>query len=132
MKKILIAEDNQEIGKMLQRAFHFNGWNVELVGDGQSAFDSLKNTTELPLAVIMDILMPKMSGIDLLRNMKEDARLKNIPVAVLTNSFLKENEKQFLELGANLYLVKIDTMSKDIVDKINTLVESQSIINNKK
>jgi CheY-like chemotaxis protein len=125
MKKILIAEDGQAIGKMLERAFRFVGYEVELVSDGKSAFEYLHKTEELPSAIIMDVMMPEMSGLDLLRNIKQETYLKNIPIMILTNSFLKENSEQFLALGADMYLVKIEHKAADIIEKINQLIESK-------
>lgn len=128
MKKILIAEDDKEIGKMLKRAFSLAGFEADLVADGVSALDHLRKSEDLPKAIIMDVVMPEMSGLDLLIKIKQETYLKNIPVMVLTNSFAKEDEEQFFKLGADVYLVKIEHKANDIIDKINQLIEDTNII----
>ncbi len=127
MKKILIVEDDQDVGRMLERAFRFSGFKTDLVHDGESALKHLRKSEELPSAIIMDVMMPKMSGLDLLMNIKQESYLKQIPVMILTNSFLKENAEQFFKLGADMYLVKIEHKEADIVKKINELIESKNI-----
>jgi DNA-binding response OmpR family regulator len=126
--KILIAEDDEEIGKMLERAFRFSGFEVDWIHDGKTTLEHLRKSEILPDAIIMDVIMPEMSGLDLLMKVKKETYLKNIPVMILTNSFLEENAEQFLALGADMYLVKIDHKPVDIVDKINKLIESKKNI----
>ena len=125
--KVLIVEDDNEIGKMLERAFRLSGYETTLLLDGESAIEYLRSVDELPSAIIMDVIMPKMSGIDLLRTIKEENNLKNIPIMVLTNSFLKENAEQFISLGADMYLVKIEHKANEIVDKIKHLIDNKVI-----
>ena len=125
MNKILIVEDDKEVGKMLQRAFRLSGFEVDLVTDGEMALDHLRANSILPQAMIIDVVMPNMSGLDLLMNIKKEVRLKEIPIMVLTNSFVKENEQQFLALGADMYLVKIEHKTKEVIEQINKLIESK-------
>lgn len=126
-KNIMIVEDDLEVGRMLERAFRFGGYEVDLFHNGKSVLDYLKKSKKHPHAIIMDVIMPEMSGIELLKNIKKEPGLEKIPIMVLTNSFLKEDAEQFLNLGADLYLVKIQHKPIDIVDKINNLIK----INNK-
>jgi DNA-binding response OmpR family regulator len=126
--KVLIVEDNKEIGKMLERVFRISGFETSLAEDGELALNYLRKSEKLPDAIILDIIIPKISGIDLLRIIKEETNLKNIPVMVLTNSFLEENAAQFLALGADMYLIKMDHDPVDIVDKITKLIESKKNI----
>jgi CheY-like chemotaxis protein len=128
MKKILIAEDDKDVGKMLERAFILSGFKVDLVADGVSALNNLHKSDSLPDAIMMDVVMPEMSGLDLLMKIKQEPYLKNIPVIILTNSFLRENVKQFLALGADDYLIKLDNKPNDIIKKVNKLIESKNII----
>lgn len=127
MKKILIVEDDTEIGRMLERAFRLANFESVLLTDGESSLNYLRQTEILPDAIIMDVIMPKMSGLDLLRTIKEENNLKKIPVIVLTNSFLKENAEQFIALGADMYLVKIDHKANEIIEKVNKLINNKVI-----
>ena len=127
MNKILIVEDDKEVGRMLERAFRLSGFEVDLVHDGTSALTHLRRSESLPNAIIMDVVMPEMSGLDLLAKIKQETYLKNLPVVILTNSFLKENAEQFLKLGADMYLVKIEHKTKEIIEKVGQLIESKKI-----
>lgn len=131
MKKILIVEDNVEVSRMYERIFRLNGYQVELAYDGKEALETLHSSNELPSVIIMDVSMPNMNGYTLLKNIRNEQLFKDIPIAVLTNSIIKETSEEFFALGADLYLEKIRQTSKDIVDKINKLVEDH-IISNKK
>ena len=125
MKKILIVEDDTFVSRMYGRAFKLDGYETEFMTDGESALNRLKTGLDLPSVIIMDIAMPKMNGYNLLENIKVDERLKNIPVAILTNSATEEEAKRFMKLGADLYLIKIQHSSKDLVQKINDLLDNR-------
>lgn len=124
MNSILIVEDDVFVSRMYGRAFRAAGFEIESVSDGVAALERLSRDP-VPSALLMDIMMPKMGGFELLQNIKKDSRLKVLPIAVLTNSFVQEDEKHFLELGADLYLIKIENSSKDIVSKIEGLIRKK-------
>lgn len=122
MKKVLIVEDDKYLGKMYKRAFSLNGHDVELITDGEEALRRLGDYGNKPDLVILDIIVPKVSGLDILRKIKDDSNIKDIPVAVLTNSLKKENEELMTSLGADLFLIKIEHDAKSIVEKANKLL----------
>ncbi len=124
MQKILIIEDDQELSRMYERAFRLSGYEVELAFDGKEAIEKVTHTPEKPALILLDILIPTVSGLDVLRTIKQDENSKQIPVIVLTNSFKKENADLFLSLGASLYLVKMDHDPKHIVQKVNQFLEA--------
>ena len=122
MKKVLIVEDDQELSRMYERVFRLHGYSVEVIADGKEALERMQKAPDMPNAVILDVMIPSMSGIDVLRAVKQDERIKNVPVIILTNSFNKESEGLFLSLGANAYLVKLDTKAQDVVRKVEQLL----------
>ena len=122
MKKILIVEDDIQVGRMYERAFKMRDYEVQVITDGAAALDVLRKATDLPSVIALDIVIPKLSGKDLLLEFKKDERLKHIPVVMLTNSVHKEEADRYISLGAALYLIKFDHASKDIVDQIDALV----------
>lgn len=124
MSRILIVEDDVFVSRMYERVFRTAGFEVEIAGDGVIALARLARDP-VPSAILLDVMMPKMGGFELLQNIKKDARLKNMPVAVITNSFVQEDEKHFLELGADIYLIKIENSSKEIVSKIESLINKR-------
>ena len=125
-KKILIVEDDAYVSRMYERAFKVRGYEVEVSGDGQLAMDTLHSATDLPSVIALDLILPKMSGADVLTEIKKDQRLKDIPVAILTNSLNTEESKKYLSMGADLYLIKFDNSSAEIIDKIDALLASRT------
>lgn len=132
MKKILIVEDDEFIGRTYVRLFNMSGYTVERVHDGVMALEMLNKTDLLPTVIILDINLPNMNGRELLKHIKQDAKLKGILVVILTNSFFKEESQEFLNLGADLFLVKIQVSNKELIRQINDLVERSNNKNNYK
>ncbi len=111
---------------MYERAFRLNEYEVVLAYDGESAQRDLLAMEETPAAILIDINMPHMNGLDLMLTIRENSRFKDVPIVVLTNSFYKEDEDRFLSAGANLYLIKIEHQSKDIVAKVEALIHTST------
>ena len=122
-KKVFLVEDNMEISRMYERAFRLRGHQVELAYDGETAFQKLKDIESVPDAIILDVRIPHMNGVDLMREIKKEPKLAHVPVVILTNSFHKHDRDIFLDLGADLYLVKIEHQAKQIVEEIEALIE---------
>ncbi len=101
-KKILFADDDVNIIEILQLRFKSAGYDVVTAYDGEEAL--LKMRAEKPDLVVMDITMPKMNGYTLVREMKSDETLKNIPVIVLSGKDTMEDIFQIEGVGT--YLVK--------------------------
>lgn len=95
--------------------------------DGEEALTLLQKSSEKPDAVILlDIMMPKMNGFDVLRKIKEDAKLKNILVILLTNLAGEQDAEKGLQLGSVLYLVKSQYTPKQVVEKIEEVIKASS------
>lgn len=122
MAKLFIAEDDALMAKMYERAFRLGGHEVQLAGDGEAALAALKSANPKPDIVILDIMMPKMSGFDVLKSLKEDQSFAKTPIVLLTNLSGKEDAEKGLSMGAALYLVKSDYNPKQVVEKIISLV----------
>jgi CheY-like chemotaxis protein len=125
MKKVLIVEDDVFVSRMYARAFKIGGYDVESVPDGEAALVFFEKN-EPPSAILLDIKMPKMGGIELLKLIRKDKRLDKVAVAILTNSYFQETSDECIALGADLYMVKIEHSSKDIVATIDKLIEKKA------
>jgi DNA-binding response OmpR family regulator len=123
MSKILLVEDDQFISRVYERAFRLGGHEIEILGEGESAWARLLVMDPLPSVVILDLVLPQLSGIDLLAKINGDKRFDHTPVAVLTNSFDQDLEKKLLASGADLYLIKVDNEPKDVVARIEELIQ---------
>jgi len=114
--EILIVEDNQEDAELTMRALkknHLANKIVHLV-DGAEALDFIygngnysgRNINHLPKVILVDLKMPKVGGLEVLKALKSDQRMKPIPVVILTSSAEDPDIKEAYELGANSYIVK--------------------------
>jgi len=115
-EKILIVEDDKSLREMYQLRLSINGYDVIEAGDGEEGLDvAIK---EKPDLILLDIMMPKMSGMDVLDILKSTPETKDIPVIVLT-ALTEENVKaKGLVYGAEDYLIKSQTMPGQVVEKI--------------
>lgn len=124
---IFIAEDDPLMARLYEKAFRLSGYEVAMAFDGEEAIkkiESMKNSR--PTVIVLDIMMPKLSGFDVLKFLKEEKDLKSIPVVVLTNLAGKEDAEKALSMGAVLYLVKSQYDPKQVVEKIKEIVAGYS------
>lgn len=118
-KHILIIEDNAFINSAYGTKFNSERIAYEIAVDGEEALKKLQNETEkLPAVIILDILLPKKNGFEVLGIIKDDPRTKMIPVVVLTNLNQEIERRRAMELGASEYLVKADTKIDALVEKV--------------
>lgn len=115
LKRILLAEDDQNDVELTLRALSMNNLvnSVDVVGDGAEALDYLfrrnayaGRTAGHPLVVLLDIKMPRVDGIEVLRQIKADPDLQVIPVVVLTSSREERDVIESYRLGVNAFVVK--------------------------
>lgn len=123
---LFMAEDDPLMGRMYERAFKAAGYGLELALDGDEALAKLKKMDSAPILIILDIMMPKMNGFDVLRQIKQDEKLKKAPVIMLTNLAGESDAEKALSLGAVLYLVKSQYSPKEIVDKVKEIIAASS------
>ena len=103
-EKILIIEDDKHISKLVKYNTEKAGYDPTVVGDGEEALDVLsKQGVDL---IILDIMLPKMDGFEVCRLIKQNPKLKNIPVIMLTAKGEEVDRIVGLELGADDYVVK--------------------------
>ena len=114
-KKILIAEDDKFIAEMYVTKLTAEGFEAKSVENGQEAINELE--TFQPDIVLLDIMMPVMNGIEALKKIYKDMKVK-VPVIVLTNANEKDYVSQALDLGARDYLVKSSHTPDEVVVKI--------------
>lgn len=103
-KKVAIVEDNELNLRLFRDLLQAHGVKVEAVGDARDAMARIGAFA--PDLVIMDIQLPHISGIDLIRQMKSDASLQNIPVMAVTAYAGKGDEARVREAGADAYVAK--------------------------
>jgi len=116
MEKILFIEDESNLQKTLGSALGQEGYEVISALDGETGLRMAKE--KKPDLILLDLILPRLHGLEVLKKLKEEEETKNIPVIVLTNlEGLTEIEKA-IELGATTYLVKAQYSLEEIITKI--------------
>jgi two-component system, response regulator len=128
--EILLVEDNPYDAELTIRALQQNNLinKVVHVTDGEDALDYLyvrgkfskNNEHQAPRVILLDIKLPKVSGLDVLKTLKSDPRLKHIPVVMLTSSAQERDIVESYNLGTNSYIVKPVVFEK-LVEAIKEL-----------
>lgn len=119
--RILMIDDDTKLTDLLQLVFESKGFGVTIANNGIQALESLE--TELPEAVLLDLMMPGMSGLEVCQRIRANPRTSNVPVVVLTAKSGIESKQELLEAGATDYLVKPVPLN-DLVSRIGALVDS--------
>ena len=103
-KKIHLIEDDPLLSRMYERLFAIHGYDFLVDLDSQVGLERVK--TEKPDLVLLDIMMPNLNGLEVLKLLKSDDATKAIPVVLITNVEDVDTQKQAKELGADGYLIK--------------------------
>lgn len=122
MPKIIIIEDDPLISRFYERNFRLNNFEVELAVNGEEGILKLETMEQKPALILLDIMMPKLSGLDVLRHIKKSPALAKIPVVMLTNLASDEYADKAIELGAVTYLIKSQYSAKEVVEKVKELI----------
>jgi len=123
---LFFAEDDPLMSRMYEKAFKASGFELKVSFDGDEAIQTLKSMDPKPTVAILDIMMPKKSGFEVLREMKADPTLKSIPVVLLTNLAGQQDAEKGLSLGAVIYLIKSQYSPIEIVEKIKEIIAGYS------
>jgi CheY-like chemotaxis protein len=120
MVSILIVEDDPLMSRMYQKIFTFEGYNVDVAVDGEQGLEKIKKNR--PTLVLLDIMMPKMNGLEVLDKIKIDPDTKSLPVIMLTNLAGVQDAETALAKGAVKYIVKSEHEPKEIVSMIKEVL----------
>lgn len=121
VKKILIVEDDFFIRDLYEKQFKKEGYTVESAPDAEQGLEKIKASP--PNLVLLDLMLPKMSGLDLLKILKADTNLKSVPVVILTNLGQDQAIKQGFDLGADGYLIKSAYTPSQVVNEVRTYIK---------
>ena len=113
---ILIADDDITLRDMYQTRLETDGYKVLVAADGEEALQVVKDQN--PKVVLLDIMMPKMNGLDVLATMKKDEEMKKIPVIILTALIQDLTKVKSLLGGADDYLMKSEVMPGEVIKKV--------------
>lgn len=116
MKKILFIEDESALQKTFGDVLKKEGYEMGSALDGEIGLRLAK--VQKPDLILLDLVLPKLHGFEVLKKLKEDNETKDIPVIVLTNLESIEEVEKALELGATTYLVKAQYSLREVIEKI--------------
>ncbi|MBI3115402.1 MAG: response regulator [Candidatus Kerfeldbacteria bacterium] len=118
--KIVLVEDDTFLAGMYITKLTMEHFDVRLATDGKQGLKLIQD--EQPDLVLLDIILPKLSGFDILKEVRQDPRFKNLPILLLTNLGAREDVERGLALGATDYLIKAHFLPTEVVGKIKRLV----------
>lgn len=116
MKKILIVEDEDIIAGLIQKKLSKEGYEVARAEDGVEGLEKMKKIK--PNLVLLDIVMPKMGGFEMLEKINKTPELKRIPVVIISNSGQPVELDRAKKLGVRDWLIKTEFDPQEVVDKV--------------
>ena len=123
MTKILLVEDDKSLQEISGVRLGSEGYNVLIAGDGEEALNIALN--EKPDLILSDVMMPKISGFDMLDILRSTPGIKDTKVIIMTALSSDDQRERGEKLGANVYLVKSQVGIEDVVQAVKSLLEDK-------
>lgn len=121
-KKILIVDDDPLISRMYEKKLSNDGYRIETASDGEEGL--AKAIRGKPDLILLDVMMPKMNGVETLKALQREPSTKNIPIFILTNLGDREEDiANAKKLGALDYLIKSQISLQELSQRVQTVVE---------
>jgi len=120
MRKILLIEDDPFLGEMYTDKFAQSGFKIDVATDGKEGMNKIKKSR--PDLILLDVVLPKMDGFEILKELKKDSKLEKIPVVLLTNLGQKNEIEKGLSLGAEEYIIKAHFTPTAVVAKVKEVL----------
>ena len=121
--RILLAEDDRILRKAGEVSLKKRGFDVIAAIDGEDALTKARE--QVPDLILLDVMMPKMHGFDVLHALKGDAAVRHIPVIMLTNLEQASDIKRAADAGAHSYLVKSNMNLDELAGKITSALKDR-------
>ena len=114
--RIVLVEDDRLLRKAAETALKRNGFQVFTVADGEEALRVTR--AELPDLVVLDLILPKLQGFEVLRTLRDDPTTSSIPVIVVSSLGQEQDRQEALRLGASAYFNKADLPLGELVKRV--------------
>lgn len=115
-KKILIVEDEEIMYTLLQKKLTAEGYDVSVSRDGEEGLKKIKEGK--PDLILLDIVMPKKGGFEVMEEMQKNESLRNIPIIIISNSGQPVELDKAKELGAKDWLIKTEFDPQEVIEKV--------------
>ncbi len=125
-KKVIVIEDEQILGDILLRKLRSEGYDAEWEINGEKGLERIRASH--PDLVLLDIVMPKKDGYEVLTEMHGDEVLKKIPVVVISNSGQPVEVERILALGAKDYIIKAQFSPEEVMDKVKRYLKDSAAV----
>ena len=124
MTKVVVADDDRMFRKAAETTLRRQGYSVATASDGEEALQLIRS--EQPDVIVLDLIMPKLQGFDVLQILKQDALTSDIPVIVLSSLAQEQDKQEALDLGAVAYFNKSTFSLGELVNQVErTLTKGQ-------
>ena len=120
-KRVLLVEDDRFLRRACEKSLRQQGFNVSTAPDGEEALRAIH--ADPPDIILLDLLMPKVSGIEVLKDIKSDEKTRDIPVIILTNSSKETDIREIESLGVSGYLVKANLSLEELGNQVKQALE---------
>jgi two-component system phosphate regulon response regulator PhoB len=120
-RRVLLVEDDRFLRRAAEASLRQRGFTVTAAGDGEEALRQVR--AEAPDLILLDLLMPKVTGIEVLRALRAEEATKTIRVLILSNSSREQDLEELEELGVTDYLVKANLSLQELGDRVARLLE---------
>ena len=120
MKKILIVEDDQIVANIYRNKFSVDGFQVEIALDGQLGLEMVRSFR--PDAVILDLMLPKMTGVELMKKIRLEQDFQQLPVIVFSNTYLTNMVQEAWKAGATKCLSKANCTPKQVIEVVRNAI----------
>ena len=114
--KILLIEDDYFLSGIYLKKFELEGFEIIAARNGDEGLSFAKS--KKPDIILLDILLPRQDGFNVLKGLKEDSATKSIPVLIISNLSEEENIRKAFGLGAVDYLIKSNFLPSEVIDKV--------------
>jgi len=121
MEKILIIEDEPMLLDLLKKRLIEEGYEVETALDGEEGLKKMKESK--PDLILLDIIMPRLGGFEVMEKMKKDQELADIPVIIISNSGQPVELDRAKNLGARDWLIKTEFDPQEVIQKVKKILE---------
>src|SRR6266404_6373653 len=118
MKKILIIEDDQIVANIYRNKFCIEGFQVEVALDGHVGFEMVRSFR--PDAVVLDLMLPKLTGVDLMRRIRSEPGFDQLPLIVFSNTYLTAMVEEAWKAGATKCLSKSSCTPQQVIDAVRS------------
>ena len=120
-RRVLLVEDDRFLRRAGEAALRQRGFTVQVAADGEEALQKVQ--AEVPDLILLDLLMPKVSGIEVLRALRAAEATRAVPVLILSNSSRERDLEEIRNLGVTDYLVKANLSLQELGDRVAGLLE---------